>query len=73
MSWIKIEDGSDSTPLQPVQPKLYTLAEINVLARNFVNDNDASGDLNSPDALKFRLFMGMFLSYLKRWEKEGGR
>lgn len=45
--------------------KSYTLAELNVAAEQFV-ENDASSDLNAPDAIKLRIFLGMFLQWLAR-------
>lgn len=53
--------------------RLYTLAELEALAREFADGNDASSDLGTADAIKHRLYLGMFIVYLRRrQEKEGG-
>lgn len=49
----------------------YTLTEIEKLAANFADNNDASADLDAPDAIKLRMFLGAFVAYLARREREG--
>lgn len=55
---------------EPPSPK-YTLKEIEALAWVFVDGNDASGDQDAPDAIKLRMFMGAFVAWLARREREG--
>lgn len=49
----------------------YTLKEIEALAWVFVDGNDASGDQGTPDAIKLRMFMGAFVAWLAKREREG--
>lgn len=65
MSWIKIKDGSDSTPLQLVQPKSYTLAELKGLARKLIEERKDEDDVATA------MGISLFLWWLKRREKEG--
>lgn len=56
----------------PLSSKSYTLDELEQLAREFVDGSDASADQSAPDALKLRMFMGAFLAWARKREREVG-
>lgn len=58
------------TEQPPPSSSSYTLAELNAAAEQFVDTNDASSDLNAPDAIKLRIFLGMFLQQLGKKERK---
>lgn len=47
----------------------YSIGDLSIAAMDFINENDASRDLSSPDAIKLRLFLGMFLTRLAKREQ----
>lgn len=50
-----------------------TYADLHLLASQFVNEDEHSRDLRSPQALEYRLFLSKFLVRVKQREDEARR
>lgn len=56
---------------KPPPSPSYTLADLERLAHEYADGSDASSSLqSSEDALKFRLYLGMFIVWLGKKERE---
>lgn len=57
--------------VQPL-PKSYTLTELEQLAWQYADGSDASSNPWSSDAIRYRLYLGVFIAWLQQREREGG-